>query len=56
MIQKNLCELCLNELPERDVPKDYSQRNNLPLTLVGKIDTLKIREEEIQKVKKLQLK
>lgn len=55
-IEKELRELCLQELPERDVPKDYSERKDgLPLTGVGKIDSNLIREEEMQKVKKLKL-
>ena len=55
-IEKELRELCLSELPERDVPKDYIQRSYLPLTGVGKIDSSKIREEELEKVKKKVLK
>lgn len=55
-IEKELRKLCLQELPERDVPKDYSRRmDKLPLTGVGKIDSKRIREEEIEKVKKLSL-
>lgn len=55
-IEKELRELCLRELPERDVPKDYSQHiGALPLTNVGKIDSKKIRDEEVEKVKKLVL-
>ena len=56
-IEKELRLLCLRELPERDVPFDYSNRDtNLPLTGVGKIDTQKIKDEEIEKSKKLVLK
>ncbi len=48
-IELELRELCLNMLPERDVPYSYSFVSSLPLTDVGKIDVAKVRKKELVK-------
>lgn len=48
-IESELREMCLQELPERDVPITYSFEEQLPLTDVGKIDVAAVRAHEIEK-------
>ena len=48
-IKSELRELCLNMLPERDVPYTYSFVDYLPLTDVGKVDVVKVRKKELTK-------
>lgn len=48
-IERELREMCLQELPERDVPITYSFEEQLPLTDVGKIDVAAVRAHEIEK-------
>ena len=49
VIEAELRELCLNMLPERDVPFSYSFVASLPLTDVGKVDVVKVRKRELEK-------
>lgn len=51
-IEKELKELCLMHLPERDVPYKYSFERELPLTGVGKVDFVKVQENVKRKIKK----
>lgn len=51
-IEKELRELCLTYLPERDVPLDYSFEHELPLTGIGKVDFVKVQEDVKKKIKK----
>ena len=48
-IERELREMCLQELSERDVPITYSFEEQLPLTDVGKIDVAEVRAHEIEK-------
>lgn len=52
IIEKELRELCLTSLPERDVPYYYSFEKSLPLTGVGKVDFVKAKEDVKVKIKR----
>lgn len=49
-IEKQLRALSLEKLPERDVALDYYYRDNLPYTLVSKVDYQKLKKEIKDKV------
>jgi len=45
VIKEEIKELCENHLAEYSQPFDYEVRKNLPVTSIGKIDTMKLKEE-----------
>ena len=49
-IEKQLRELSLEKLPERDVALDYYYRDSLPYTLVSKVDYQKLKKEIEDKI------
>lgn len=51
-VEKELRELCLKYLPERDVPFAYSFEKELPLTKVGKVDFETVQENIKKKIKR----
>ena len=57
-IIKNINDVCLSRLPERDIALEYFIQDELPLTPVGKIDYLKLSKDGVNnpKVKKIVLK
>ena len=50
-LQKELKELCKNELAVFSVPKEFEIRNELPKTLYNKVDYKKLEKEEEKKNK-----
>jgi long-chain acyl-CoA synthetase len=55
IVIEEIKKICLDKLPEYSQPVDYKIRNSLPLTSIGKIDYIKLEEEDKQNllVKKL---
>jgi len=49
IIEKEIREICATLLPERDVPYSYSFEKSLPLTDIGKIDTIKVKKRALEK-------
>lgn len=50
-IEEELRELCLINLPERDVPYKYSFENSIPLTNVGKVDFIQVQNNVKKRIK-----
>jgi len=48
-IKKEIKELCQKKLAVYSIPKEFEFRKSLPKTLLNKIDTNKLKEEELEK-------
>ena len=52
VIETELRDLCLVNLPERDVPYRYTFVDSLPLTNIGKVDFMEVKSDVLKRVKK----